>query len=771
MSFSGVCYGHAKKLRWKHRHVSSLFVAAPQSPQRSTSAAATLVLRSPRQDSRLAYGTPPKKRRRESVYHLRGQPTFVPSNKRTIVGSILSWLSRHPRRAKPDPSIPQRLTSRFHSFVGRKKTVRAYMKFLQKTVLRNRNKDKKTKTEKWALCATCGAPGSGKSRLLDYIARVKWAKYKDTGKNFTAALTTAKSWVPVLITFNSWSEWDIEESNNPGQALAGRILSSYFVNCDYHQKFIKWVGINLLKVSALDAVESILYHSKKSCIFLGVDEIANSKSSLLNLCYECTASGRTIHWIPLPSLQLSDSQSLFRDLDPRLMENVSVKCAISGCGGHPRTLETLHSILKEILDEALEESSDPEYQSDSSTDTDPPLGLSAGPMSQVDSRILNYDPISLKLERQLCKRFSASQLSLPVLKPVLLGERCPLEMKIGDKTVHDLIRSGVYCNGLDVEGINQEEVIPCVPLIRIYLWAVKITKRNGRRIYPPKERIIANLIKNKLISGFSWLPGSRAGTLFEDFHFSWEVITGLLCASEDIDLIDHYKGAVFPSIPEDQVLELCYPGACKAQLLDHHFNLEHLDLLFDSVVLPAACNPGFDIARGFFTKEGHTLLPTVIEMKFSEEGSATKFTAPEIRKKHKLIKNTFPENTQLAIMFISRQELPSPLPEFTGTDIVGFIGKDQLKELYGPTLASAPQFNYPLESLLAQPPTLRSTVTSASQSISPAHEPPSGTPPNVNATTASTLASSRKAPCTTKRIKAPTKSLRETSTTKHNQTP
>ncbi|KAH3714395.1 hypothetical protein Pelo_19095 [Pelomyxa schiedti] len=290
---------------------------------------------------------------------------------------------------------------------------------------------------------------------------------------------------------------------------------------------------------------------------------------------DCRGSARRIHWIPLPSLQLLDSQSLFKDFKPNVLENASIKCAITACGGHPRTLEWLHDAVKDLIEESVPKTTEP---------LSPSHGLkSPAPKSTPEEELkpgVVFDTSVLDtIVFQCGVRFVTSVLSVAILRPVLLGEECSLTTDIGGTTVSKLIESGVYSHGLNSDGLDTGPVIPCVPPMHIYLWAKKQLNKKSEL-----ECILAKLILNDSITDFAWIPGSKAGTIF----------------------ITHGKGVVFPGTNAEILsTELKYPEMmCKPiRALAHHFSYtEHGPLLNKSVLLPASGNPGFDVARGFKEK-------------------------------------------------------------------------------------------------------------------------------------------------------------------------
>ena len=81
------------------------------------------------------------------------------------------------------------------------------------------------------ICATCGAPGTGKSQLLDYIASNLGEHVTEHYKEHPDFIKAVKSAIPLLITYNGWSCTSQEEDVNLKAYFALRILATFGFSC------------------------------------------------------------------------------------------------------------------------------------------------------------------------------------------------------------------------------------------------------------------------------------------------------------------------------------------------------------------------------------------------------------------------------------------------------------------------------------------------------------------------------------------------------------
>ncbi|KAH3767429.1 hypothetical protein Pelo_696 [Pelomyxa schiedti] len=594
------------------------------------------------------------------------------------------------------------------NFVGRKETLDNYQMYLEFACSSQRNLDQRHRNPLLLEYIACS--------MREYCLAQTGRSPSKSKSSKDIALEVVQSWVPILITFNSSSMWKKEERNKPASfCLVKRILCSYFVESEGYASFIQWMGSKFDGLTVVQAIEMIFLDSRASHMFLGVDEIVKTKKFCKHILTEIggvldhfdeknpkrvfslvtsldalyvkeleTSSGRKITWIPLPALKYSDSVSLFDALPSYIKDNESVKCVISDCGGHPRSLEWLYLAVKDV--------------------------------PETEPTKLSYSSITAEIEKSLRCTGTFCDFPLDWLKPVLLGTQCNLTDIVGQQpnpkdssssihiTVKDLIKSGYYCNSQ--ETVHNLHVVPRMTPLQIQLWA------KNQQSKTTLDGQVARLILEYLITGLSWPTGSSSGQKLEEFHFGWESLVGILQSSEQITLEGHYKGATFIQGSNENQLEktpLLYPTQ-KAVFtpMKEHFKQDHVPYLQDNpVIMPGKGNPGFDIVRRFEQTDGSNIF-VGLEMKYADETSKSGTSATTIIGKYRKAILPFPGQT-FALAVISRQKLPkleklrSLCGELPSNFCIALIPRQAFTELYGPTLGMRPRFIVSLKKLDGTP--------------------------------------------------------------------
>ncbi|GBC00031.1 hypothetical protein RclHR1_37100001, partial [Rhizophagus clarus] len=402
------------------------------------------------------------------------------------------------------------------------------------------------------LFALQSAPGGGKSYFLDEFASLKEDDlddflrrcqhenfHYDDAKFITDQLRDS---VSICISYNGISSYNATIAGDGDEiGLVMRIIWSYFFDgkkLSWNSFYIKFKG-KFDSLDILTTIKSIILHSGKS-VLLCVDEIMkidnedhSSVVNLLNNLYipykdlmlkekvfkfivstldasllqdtQTTALGRPISWIPLRKLEFSESTALFSKFIEELEENADrvfiIKKCISDCNGHPRTLESLYSLLN------------------------------------GNKTILKTANFAAIIE-MLISKITINYITFPVVKLALLGKyvRLDEEVEVAAKKVlrvKDLITSGVYINTLtNFEDATQ--VIPTLTLVSLYYFCTKNEDRddavcakneNGDDEFRTKnENAVAKILKNIFHTEDYFDTGSNDGKAFEKFHMNWELL-------------------------------------------------------------------------------------------------------------------------------------------------------------------------------------------------------------------------------------------------------
>lgn len=344
-------------------------------------------------------------------------------------------------------------------------------------------------------------------------------------------------------------------------------------------------------------------------------------------------------------------------------------CIIADCGGHPRSLEVLHNLLRETATQG-----------------------------SMDKREVNYTTLSMRMERQFVSygRF-ASSLNLAILKPVLLGTKLKLSdvVVLPNKTVQHFVSNGTYVNAL--ESSDDLCIVPTVPLLHVRMWA--LATKDGE---PGLERDIARAVADYMLTGIAWPVGPAAGRYLEFYHAGWEFIVRTLCAGTKQTFGEHYRGAV--EKPGSKLLsaQFTYYSECGITKSDKHWSGSHSGNLSTSVHLPGEGNPGFDVVHAVLGPTGKQL-PVAVELKFSDVAAGTYLSEETMDAKTVATAKCFPD---FVLVLVSTQRIAQDVLEERkwANRSVLVVPPTAIRELYGPTLGTTPQFCVSLWCLVALPP-------------------------------------------------------------------
>jgi len=502
------------------------------------------------------------------------------------------------------------------------------------------------------------APGGGKSAMLDVLglmsARSLWSERDCENAEMRAILNGS---VPVTVTYNSGSDpaFDTYDADLE-TGLSLRILHSCFVRRvdgsaaqqfpDFAMMFPKGAV-----VPARTAVKACLLAAerelRKECgILLLVDEIVKLgqapstplqpaptmqllsllgglldtfTSRQLNVVCSTldavvvdrlrTASGRPLHWAPLPALTQEAAEKLMlRALQhprhdaaassvPPNSLSPAVRIAISDAAGHPRSLEHIRAAVE-----------------------------------QLRSR---NEPIRLEVLRNAVLAAPQGPASLPVaaVKAALRGVECSLEDELlgsGDsRKLHQLIAEGMFIN---TDTNPSYRVVPKLSMLRLLQFA-----RNARS--EPDAAELAKCI-NALASAeeeaAACLVPSLTGELFERFVAHWLRMMAIVRADEELTVLDLFhagKLRPFAAAGGPLLAEFRLRGAKWLDALPRSFEDE---LRGGTLRNPASglitafggCNPAFDVllTAPCSIATGDAYVALAIETRSSNVGSRGKGT-------------------------------------------------------------------------------------------------------------------------------------------------
>eukprot|EP00727_Mastigamoeba_balamuthi_P006123 m51a1_g213 hypothetical protein (767) ;mRNA; r:25219-28125 len=586
------------------------------------------------------------------------------------------------------------------------------------------------------LCATAGAPGTGKSRLLDdvwrqlpeYLAdgnRVPQLDSEDL-QRVAELRDLLGHCIPLLVTYNGWSMASGRDAEMPTQYLALRILATYFFKFgpsagfgDAYDQFARWASqsssFGMLSLTmALDAIKLDNVGSGIRAFYLGADELAklldvdppgNALKSVLHTITEAsecrmhseqwkllhvvtslsvsqllTSSGRAIDWIPLKLLKSESAVRLLTKKYPRLANLQVFEVSIRDCGGHPRSLERLCI----VLDRLMSRFSDVED-----------LG-----------RVLTLDYIYAEMEAEVRRESTGFPLlNVDILRPVLQA------------TAHSL------------GYLEANRIVPVIPPFMLRVWAKDVIE-NAASLPAEKRALtlqVALTLSKFLITGLQWPEGSPAGGHFELFHGGWELLRHLLATEKRTTIDEHYKGLAVWKDDSSQLKrrEVSYstsePCLVKTLAPDWDKGKEEsgcADTFTEAgIYVPPAWQEGLDLITVFKTQK--SFVATAVENRFTAEGKDNSTTAVDIDHKGKLF-NDIKASKALPVLsllvFVSYRDMAKSILEgktWSHNNVI-VIPKERLRELYGPTLGNRLQFMQSTGKALPPTGSLQCAVTEMS---------------------------------------------------------
>lgn len=404
------------------------------------------------------------------------------------------------------------------------------------------------------IAVVCGAPGTGKSRMLDEIALLCGKSEEELQYLPKEMIPLIKSWLPIIVTWNAQTPYrEGYDSNDPeGTAsLSSRILfTHWFTNMPILAKgfdgFLSIIDEHFTLLKPQTVVSAIMKDTGTNTILLCVDELLKASKedgknytralnvfhevcSLLNtfpvyskseekifclvsslnesvMDLDATKSGRPQRKPPLPPLSIKKCIELFQPFLDDVIDMVeypnNVKCykqtllkAIADTGGHPATLEGLRKWLIEVNENNKLRSTSVKLLVQGTYD-----------VSQILGNV---------------RTWSNAFLDLPLLKVIIQGNTYKLD---------DLIYKGKTFSQLIAEGaLFQKEGKPCVTIFALISFyqhiSIKfdeskliVSKDNiPKKINLTDEKLFAICLKKMLDPKRKWESGEQLEE-FITFH-------------------------------------------------------------------------------------------------------------------------------------------------------------------------------------------------------------------------------------------------------------
>ena len=382
------------------------------------------------------------------------------------------------------------------------------------------------------LMAVFGAPGSGKSFFIDILGE-RFGQGQETHRE-----SFLDGSVVLAISFNGVcstpAEVDLTRNAHAQFALGARALWSYFVNCSTtrisdFEGFYNFLLSAVPRLSLDLAIQCVRAHSGNNRILLLVDELIKADIgregravSVLSHIGEIlsadaefnavvtslkpgpfrsiqTKFGRPIVWISLPPFNAEESEAALSAIliypileDPALSElNSMVKLCISDVGGHPRSLEILNNVLLKEL------------------------------VPSVEPKCLQEAVV-----RQFSEKWPAIA-PLEAVKVALRGRPVALNQMVGHQTVEEHISYGVFLNSEVSINKRAEDIVPRSSIMQI---------RSIKRVEQEDLVLMRCLNAVVLQKRANFQPEE-----LEVFHGNWEVMIRRLGVSGQMNLAEFYS--------------------------------------------------------------------------------------------------------------------------------------------------------------------------------------------------------------------------------------
>jgi len=386
-----------------------------------------------------------------------------------------------------------------------------------------------------------------------------------------------------------------------------------------------------------------------------------------------TGSNRKIHWLPLPPLIGTETESWFltrRTASPD-QERI-MRFFLALCNGHPRTLAECASVLPESSDWSG-------------------FGVDAG-IKSLQEQVKGWASIPEPTAEQtngVLYFVAASVLNMPT----------PLKELHDGVSLSSLIHGGFAINGQS--DLDEKTAVPVFSPILLRYWC---ERRAKSRVSPLTARVCEALV------ALVYDAGQSDGESYEFFNARFQLLRrwahrivypeqdrctvdewykqctvlkrGKTDVQVEIPQLTHRKLLVMPTLRE--------PLANGSPAIDV-FGCE-LDLSEHVLVKTSHRQPGFDNLQH---NDGNLILE---ENKFSEIGVTTTVGAPDVAHKLGLCKGFNRDNVVWVLLgprhsrpqFNRRVLAKQAFKQFAGT-VVALVG-DRAKEWYGPTFSQCAAF-------------------------------------------------------------------------------
>eukprot|EP00727_Mastigamoeba_balamuthi_P011048 m51a1_g6566 hypothetical protein (1683) ;mRNA; r:151968-169804 len=456
--------------------------------------------------------------------------------------------------------------------------------------------------------ATCGAPGTGKTRTADFVAALRDCNAeqlrgfaREARPEVQTELTdefcgTVRSWVPLAMTFNGATPMQPASETDGRAFIAGCSLRLFLSYLFRHRSLrwepmLQWVLSSGFQCEIADALAIIARHHAEThkqeapvSLVICTDEIvradghpvavtvghqnARAVVSRLNavgwredivvysftttldlaIMESASSSSGPLHWIPLWSPQIGATLALFQQPGGLLLQSMRLS---DGDRDRLREIGMSEDFLSLVAE--------------------------AGGHFRTLLELLNVACGLIKSAPEVCKRqhlwdrflsyYARMDKALfgalsPAIYNAALGLRVsltevalPASGTIPEQTYAGLIRNGALCNALSEVSQAGSQIVPEFPPLRMRVWARSVLNRARPS---PRELCVANALYRMTENEENW-----DWRQMETFHSNWEAMRMALQPGKMVMLGELYPGAKFsnPSLqsiavymPEEQAV-------------------------------------------------------------------------------------------------------------------------------------------------------------------------------------------------------------------------